>query len=322
RIFHLAAAPDLPGMADTIATIGATLRTTPVLCASCGEPLCQRGDPRRPGGPVYAVVPDDLRSILICPFFFSPETSSVFRRRTLLHEAGHAAGIDDAADYRHPPYCSDADHDCMDPCPAGGDTLRNVDAWAWFIQCMAGPQSTDPEPCTFNSRQRALVTASRFDALSVAGRAAQAASSGDRHVARMASRIFHVDPDLPVLAGIAVRIHHALGGTPVSCGAEGDGNCGSTDPASGRGQTLVAVPADMGTLFVCPAFYAAGTGERRRALLREAARLARIDADHPDGARERCGASATGCADPCPAVIGLGSADAWARFLECASFSS
>lgn len=318
RIFNLTAAPDLPAMAATIANIAATLRARPILCASCGEWLCQRGDPRRPSGAVYAVVPNDLQTILICPYFFSPETSNTFRRRTLLHEAGHAAGIDNATDYHHPPYCSDADHDCVNPCTSGAG-LANVDAWAWFIQCMAGTLSADPEPCTFTPQQRSLATASRFDALSVAGRAAQAAGSGDRYIAMLAQRILH-DADMERIANTAVLIRRTLGGTPVSCGAAGDAVCGDADPGLGQAPTLVAVSADLGTLFLCPTFFTAGIGERRRALLREAARLSRVDTAYSLGAGDRCDPSATSCSDPCPSVTGPASADAWPWFIECAAF--
>jgi hypothetical protein len=319
RIFHLGATPpDLPAMAATIANIAATLRARPILCAGCGEYLCQGGDSRRRTGAVYAVVPENLQSILICPFFFSPGTTNTYRRRTLLHEAAHAAGIDDSADYRHPPYCSTADHDCVNPCTSGA-SLQNVDAWAWFIQCMAGTLSTDIEPCTFTHQQRSLATAARFDALSVAGRAAQAAGSGDRYIAMLAQRILH-DADMERIANTAVLIRRTLGGTPVSCGAAGDTVCADADPGLGQVPTLVAVAADLGTLFLCPTFFTAGTGERRRALLREAARLSRVDTAYSFGAGDRCDPSATGCSDPCPSVTGPASADAWPWFIECAAF--
>lgn len=307
RIFNLTTPPDLPAMADTIERIAATLRIKPIVCATCGDKLCQqeRGD-----SPVPAVVPNTLEHIIICPAFFSPEATYIYRRRTLLHEAGHALGIDDAVEYTHPPYCSKEDHACANPCPDGSD-LRNVDAWAWFIQCVDSALTTQPGACTFTDRQRQQVTTSHFDALSLCSRASQASSSGDRRIAALASGIFHVqNPDMKAVADRVVAIHDALSVAPALCGAADDPACAGGAP--------VYVPEDLKSLVICPAFFPAGIGERRRALLREAAHLARVGPAQPSAARDTC--NPADCSDPCPTVRGYGSPDAWARYIECAAF--
>jgi hypothetical protein len=309
RIFNLSTPPDLPAMADTISRIAATLRARPRVCATCGDKLCQqeRGD-----APVPAVVPKDLQSIIICPAFFSPDATYIFRRRTLLHEAGHALGLDDAVKYEHPPYCSKEDHACANPCPDGSD-LRNVDAWAWFIQCVDSALTTQPAACTFTDRQRQQVTMSRFDALGICSRASQASSSGDRRITKLASGVFHVEnPDMKFVADRVVEIHDALSRAPALCGAAGDPAC--------AGGALVFAPEDLKSLVICPAFLPAGIGERRRALLREAAHLAGIGPAQPSAARDAC--NPTDCSNPCPTVRGYGSPDAWARYIECAAFRS
>jgi hypothetical protein len=132
RIFHISDV-NIPVMIATIERILGALRTVPVVCGTCADAVCNRGS-------VAAYVPDDLGSIVICPFFFVNNPNQM--RRTMIHEAGHVVGIDDVPTgqaYVHPPYCTESDNaECVDPCRmAGGDLLRNVDAWARFIECAA-----------------------------------------------------------------------------------------------------------------------------------------------------------------------------------------
>jgi hypothetical protein len=132
KIFHISDV-NIPVMIATIERILGALRTVPVVCGTCADAVCNRGS-------VAAYVPDDLGSIIICPFFFVNSPSQM--RRTMIHEAGHVVGIDDVPagqDYVHPPYCTESENvECIDPCAmVRGDLLRNVDAWARFIECAA-----------------------------------------------------------------------------------------------------------------------------------------------------------------------------------------
>ena len=88
-----------------------------------------------------AYTEDDLSGVIICPRFFLQNVTQM--RRTMIHEAGHAAGIDAAMVYtdRNPErYCEGSDVvECRDPCSrlASTNLLENVDAWALFTECAA-----------------------------------------------------------------------------------------------------------------------------------------------------------------------------------------
>ena len=135
RIFNVAS-PDMNALIGTTQRIVAALNL-PVRCGTCHDPTC---NPAAPGGTgsttqAAAYVPDDLGSIVICPFFFS--LSVMQMRRTILHEAGHAAGIDARPDYQHPTNCPENSSDCIDPCAGISDRLHNVDVWTRFLECAA-----------------------------------------------------------------------------------------------------------------------------------------------------------------------------------------
>ena len=126
-------APELqPSLFDsTTARIALALQRTPRLCGTCFDEGCnERG--RRP----QAYVSNDLGSIVICPIFFRSTPSQM--RYILLHEAGHAAGVDDQPNYSHPANCAEsATLDCRACTYVRGDRRRNVDVWANFLQCLA-----------------------------------------------------------------------------------------------------------------------------------------------------------------------------------------
>jgi hypothetical protein len=59
-------------------------------------------------------------------------------RRTLVHEAGHAAGVKSAGGDEPEVYCKENSSGCVDPrANLSGDLSQNVDAWARFIECAA-----------------------------------------------------------------------------------------------------------------------------------------------------------------------------------------
>lgn len=117
---------DVPAMVSTISAIRGALDTKPVVCGTCSDEVCNDAP--------AAYVPDDLGSIVICPFFFSLSIGQWIR--TMLHEGGHAVGIDAMPDYVHPPNCVETDAVlCDDPCAGVPDRLHNVDVWARFIEC-------------------------------------------------------------------------------------------------------------------------------------------------------------------------------------------
>jgi hypothetical protein len=100
-------------------------------------------------------------------------------------------------------------------------------------------------------------------------RASQASNPRDPRIAALVTGIFH-DPN-PIMKEVAERvgaIHDALSAATVLC-------AGADDPACAGGD-LAVVPEDLKSLLICPAFFAAGVGARRAALLRAAARLARL----------------------------------------------
>jgi hypothetical protein len=128
RAFHVAD-PDMGQVANTTSGLLDALRNKPVLCGTCSDEDCNQGG-------VVAHVPPDLSSIILCPRFFLLD--AVEMRRTLIHEAGHAIGIDSSLGNTPEDYCTEGETSCTDPCNNLGDDLRqNVDAWARFIECAA-----------------------------------------------------------------------------------------------------------------------------------------------------------------------------------------
>ncbi len=128
RIFHISN-PDMAALTATARQILAALGNTPVVCGTCSDPDCNPGS-------VAAFVPPDLGSIVICPFFFEQHPSVM--RKTMLHEAGHVARIDDRPNFIHPTRCAESNTiNCDDPCENIPDLLHNVDAWARFMECAA-----------------------------------------------------------------------------------------------------------------------------------------------------------------------------------------
>jgi len=132
RIFQVSDV-DMQAVADTVASILDKLRTLPLACGSCGDDDCNVAG-------VVAYTEPDLSGIVICqPRFFAGNL--VQQRRTLIHEAGHGAGIDQGRVIQGgaESYCrEDSSVECKDPCGnISGDLRQNVDAWARFIECAA-----------------------------------------------------------------------------------------------------------------------------------------------------------------------------------------
>jgi hypothetical protein len=127
RIFHIDT-PDVGQIRNTTAAILEKLRSTPIVCGTCADESCYQAG-------VVAHVTDDLSTIVICQRFFL--TSLTQMRRTMIHEAGHAAGID-SSNTGPENYCEETATGCVDPCEnLSGDLRQNVDAWARFIECAA-----------------------------------------------------------------------------------------------------------------------------------------------------------------------------------------
>lgn len=129
RVFHLAE-PDMPGIIQTVSSILGALRSVPIVAGTCADAAC-----REPA--VVAHVLEDLSTVIICPRFFLLNVTQM--RRTLIHEAGHAVGIDSSLGDTSETYCrDDLRVECQDPCGnLSGDLRQNVDAWARFIECAA-----------------------------------------------------------------------------------------------------------------------------------------------------------------------------------------
>jgi hypothetical protein len=127
RVFH--ADIDVGRASSQVASIRQKLDTVPIEMGTCADADCHRGG-------VLAFTTDDLSTIVLCPRLFS--TSPGEMRRTLIHEAGHAAGIDSSVTSDEQ-YCTETPGvDCQDPCAGlSGDATKNVDAWAHFVECAA-----------------------------------------------------------------------------------------------------------------------------------------------------------------------------------------
>jgi hypothetical protein len=128
RIFHVQA-PDMDKIASTTSQILINLRSKPIVCGSCADEDCYQAG-------VVAHVSDDLSTVIICQRSF--QTGPIQMRRTLIHEAGHAAGVDSSLTDVSEAYCPENSESCLDPCSnLTGDLSENVDAWARFIECAA-----------------------------------------------------------------------------------------------------------------------------------------------------------------------------------------
>src|SRR6185295_4232062 len=122
RIFQVSDV-DMQAIANTVANILDKLRALPLACGSCGDDDCNVAG-------VVAYTESDLSGIVICqPRFFAGNL--VQQRRTLIHEAGHGAGIDQGRVTRGAAetYCrEDSSVQCVDPCGnISGDLRQNVD---------------------------------------------------------------------------------------------------------------------------------------------------------------------------------------------------
>ncbi|MGA2125461.1 MAG: M35 family metallo-endopeptidase [Xanthobacteraceae bacterium] len=128
QVFH-AANPDMNQIRTTTSQILDNLRSKPVVCGTCADEDCYTAG-------VVAHVTDDLSTIVLCQRFF--QTSIGEMRRTLVHEAGHAAGVGSGGTGPDEVYCTEGSTGCVDPCSnLSGDLTQNVDAWARFIECAA-----------------------------------------------------------------------------------------------------------------------------------------------------------------------------------------
>jgi hypothetical protein len=185
--------------------------------------------------------------------------------------------------------------------------------------CIGDERRTGPPTRAFTSHEQSRITATRWAAIGLAGRAVQALSSHDRYMVTLARRILHEpEPDMNELASTAVRIHDALASTPVVCGTCAADVCAH----SGGGSPLA--DADNGVITICPFFFHPqfSVVEQRRTWLHEAGHIVGID-DPPPGTPfehpPNCPPGATGCDDPCPSGD-KNNVDNWARLLECVAF--
>lgn len=87
-------------------------------------------------GVVAHAIPES-NTIVLCRAFFRLNTTQM--RRTLIHEAAHNAGIDEERVNEFKPefYCREDTSSCHEVCNNLTDPLKNVDAWAHFIECVA-----------------------------------------------------------------------------------------------------------------------------------------------------------------------------------------
>jgi hypothetical protein len=130
RILHVPD-PDMGQIATTVSQILDNLRSKPVVCGTCADEDCYTAG-------VVAHVTEDLSTVVLCQRFFLTGVTQM--RRTWIHEAGHAAGVDSSLGNVPERYCSEGPEGegCADPCSnLTGDLSQNVDAWAHFIECAA-----------------------------------------------------------------------------------------------------------------------------------------------------------------------------------------
>ena len=96
---------------------------------TCADEDCNRAG-------VLAHMTNDLSTVVI-PRFFLVGPGEM--RRTPIHEAGHAVGIDASLAAEDERCCVAAPTiECTDPCRnLSGILDRNVDAWAHYAECAA-----------------------------------------------------------------------------------------------------------------------------------------------------------------------------------------
>ena len=107
----------------TITAISDQLKNTPIECGTCQDEGCNRG--------LLAYVPPGRGLLVLCPPFFMDEILKVhLTPRSLIHEAGHLAGVNTPS--RDEMYCHQGEITKDDKCPVV-DAIHNADAWAHFI---------------------------------------------------------------------------------------------------------------------------------------------------------------------------------------------
>lgn len=107
----------------TITSISDSLKATSIECGTCQDEGCNRG--------LLAYVPPGRSLMVVCPPFFMDEIHKVeLTPRTLIHEAGHLAGVNTPS--RDEMYCHQGEITKDDKCPVV-DAIHNADAWAHFI---------------------------------------------------------------------------------------------------------------------------------------------------------------------------------------------
>ncbi|MBS1910498.1 MAG: hypothetical protein JST22_00805 [Bacteroidetes bacterium] len=180
--------------------------------------------------------------------------------------------------------------------------------------------SQGPPQCTFTQRQQHVLTAVHYDALAVTSRALMGVSSGDPYMATLARRIFHVQAiDMQMVGNTIASILNRLRSVPITCGSCTDDTCNTAG-------VNAYTKDDLSGIVVCqPRFFANNLTIQRRTLIHEAAHAAGIDqARVGQGRNEQyCREDPiVSCADPCGNLSGdlRGNVDAWARYIECASF--
>ncbi|HKC65844.1 MAG TPA: hypothetical protein VKB86_19530 [Pyrinomonadaceae bacterium] len=182
--------------------------------------------------------------------------------------------------------------------------------------------ATGPPKCEFTEHQQRTLLAVRYDARSVAQRALSAISRGDTYMATVAARVFHIsDPNMGEIGNTVAGILDRLRDVPLSCGS-------CTDDTCKEAGTPAYTENDLSHIVICqPRFFAQNLVQQRRTLIHEAAHAFGIDAaraargDMEHYCHEDSGVE---CTDPCGNLTGdlRQNVDAWARFIECAAFSS
>lgn len=180
--------------------------------------------------------------------------------------------------------------------------------------------SQGPPQCTFTQRQQHVLTAVHYDALAVTSRALMGVSSGDPYMATLARRIFHVQAiDMQAVGNTIASILDRLRNVPITCGSCTDDTCNTAG-------VNAYTKDDLSGIVICqPRFFANNLTVQRRTLIHEAAHAAGIDQARVAQARNEqyCREDPiVSCADPCGNLSGdlRGNVDAWARYIECASF--
>lgn len=119
---------DLSLIEETILNIRSSLQSANIVAATCQDPECNRLNPLPP----TAYVDSTNNDLVICPRFFRMSPSVMIQ--TIIHEAGHLAGIDRNTPIGEEEYC--AGKNCLHACTNSANTIDNVDAWANYIKCL------------------------------------------------------------------------------------------------------------------------------------------------------------------------------------------